>query len=66
MNSKKAKKLRHRAFSLTVGQPNVKYEGVAPDFLNENGERILVPECTKAVYKKLKKQYMNRKSVRRG
>jgi len=55
MNGRKAKDLREFAQKLTVGQPNVKYVhfmlGKSPT------GTVVLGECTRRVYKRLKKLY---------
>jgi len=60
MNEKKARGLRQKARALTVGFPNEMY------ITNENGSAVLDPNSTKGVYRKLKKEYLQRKRTPRG
>ena len=55
MNGRKARKLRQRARSLTVGMPNVAYS------VDSNGSRRVIEASTRGVYLELKKKYKNRK-----
>lgn len=65
MNAKQAKKLRAQAQAQTIGQANVAYENYLPRVETPlpNGKihvtpgipRVLNPDCTRAIYKKLKK-----------
>lgn len=60
MNGKKARKLRQKARKLTVGKPGAAY------LMDMNGSAILDPASTKGVYRKLKKEYLDRKRTSRG
>ena len=69
MNGRKAKQLRKRATAITLGQPKVAHRivpdtaysrplpslnGETPLVKTFTGQIELVPECTRAVYKRLK------------
>ena len=54
MNQKKAKYLRNKAKSLTIGRPDVVYDPLRPSGLFL-GQLTLLPTCTRAVYQRLKK-----------
>jgi len=66
MNGKRAKELRRRAESMTVGKPNVKYrEHRLPRLFKEiyrtrviPGTQVTLVSCTRAVYQQLKKIYL--------
>jgi len=60
MNGKKARGLRQKARALTVGQPKAAYTTDA------NGSAVLLPSSTKGMYRKLKKEYLERKRTSRG
>jgi hypothetical protein len=55
MNQKKARKLRRRAYNRTKGLVNTAYVENAA-----TGAKELIPECTRAVYQKLKKEYLEK------
>jgi len=69
MNGKKAKQLRKLAQAETEGSPNVKYESYSPSVYQQVKKGIIVswvkvrrgiprkmnPNCTRYVYKQLKK-----------
>ena len=65
MNSKKSKDLRKAASLITMGSPTTKYiHGTPPQFMPFKGRLVkfkngipctLDPNCTRAIYKRLKK-----------
>jgi len=65
MNAKQAKKLRRAAELMTEGKPGVVYRKATMTKLDKNtnqpvvvtGTITLHPECTRAVYKDMKKRY---------
>lgn len=56
MNGKKARRLRQRAYNMTKGMVNTAYTRDPV-----SSATVLVENCTRAVYHKLKKQYLERK-----
>lgn len=61
MNGKKARKLRRRAYNMTKGMVNTAYTRDPV-----TSAIVLVPNCTRSVYHKLKKQYLERKRRTNG
>lgn len=55
MNGKKARALREMARKVTVGMPDKEYEEGMP--------RVLIRDCTRSFYKRLKKAYMLQKKL---
>jgi len=55
MNQKKSKKLRKRARGMTVGLPEKEYETAF------TGAAVLTQNCTRGVYQRLKKEYLEKK-----
>jgi len=55
MNGKQAKRLRRIARAITVGAPDVSYEV----HIHKKSRRtaVLCTECTKAVYRDMKREY---------
>jgi len=60
MNGRKARALRQKARSLTVGFPKAEYT------VDSNGAVVLATNCTKGVYRQLKKEYLNKHRTTRG
>ncbi len=58
MNGKKARLFRQKALHMTIGMPYAEYT------TGDGGESILTDTCTKGVYRKLKKEYLEKKRAR--
>ena len=56
MRNKKAKELRKLARKLTVGIPNRKYKWTG--FKGKQINFVLTKDCTRGVYKRLKRKYL--------
>lgn len=69
MNAKRAKHLRHQARQLTIGAPDVEYETVTVKTPGMNPKGLpkelirLTPQCTKGMYRVLKR--LERRKLRR-
>lgn len=55
MRAKKAKDLRKMAREITVGMPEREY--------NKSSPRVLIRDCTRSFYKRLKKAYKLQKKL---
>lgn len=63
MNGRKAKKLRKLAQMLSVGKPIVQYEEKALNPRRPTNRTRLMHDCTRLVYKNLKRSNVNLDSV---
>lgn len=63
MNGRKAKKLRKIAQTLSVGKPVVQYEERALNARRPFNRTRLMHDCTRLVYKNLKRSNINLDSV---